>query len=612
MTTPPTSDSAAETVVDNALRACSAFGREDLLARLESTKAALAGDAAHVVVVGEFKQGKSSLVNALVAATICPVDDDIATAVPTFLREAPSPRAEVVYADDLDPEIPTAELVGERIDLNDLHQYVTERRALGQNLDRTVRAVNIWLPRRILAGLTLVDTPGVGGLGSAHNTPTMGALPLADAVVFVTDASQELTRAELDFLHRAHDACDNLVVALTKTDLYPQWRKIRDLDEDHLRRAGLDVEILPISAPLRVRAVQGDDRELNQTSGYPALVRFLADRVVKAAQRNAQRNAGLEVSAVCDQLASHFSSERSALADPERAQAIVDDLTETKVRTEALRSQAARWNQTLGDGIADLVADVEHDYRGRTRMLLKECDAAIDNSDPADTWSEFEPWLSERVSREVLENYRFLQDSAAALSALVAEHFQDASGEVLDQLAIHNPIPIMGSTTIDATVDTETPSAAARGFTALRGSYMGVLMFTMIGSMVGVALGPVAIGIGVIMGRKTLREEKQRQAANRRVQAKNAVRKYTDEVTFHVNKDSRDTLRRVQRQLRDHYSARAEELHRSTTEALKAANLAAKQLESDRAKRIADIDAELARITSLRDMAQSLVAGGSR
>jgi uncharacterized membrane-anchored protein YhcB (DUF1043 family)/signal recognition particle receptor subunit beta len=611
MTTTTSTDSAALTVVDRARSACSAFGREDLLARLETTRTALAVGAAHVVIVGEFKQGKSSLVNALVAATICPVDDDIATAVPTFLREAPAPRAEVVYVDDLNPDIPTAELVGESVDLADLHRYVTEHRSVQEGLDRTVSAVNIWLPRRILDGMTLVDTPGVGGLGSSHNTPTMGALPLADAVVFVTDASQEFTRAEIDFLHRAHDACDNLVVALTKTDLYPQWRKIRDLDEGHLQRAGLSVEILPVSAPLRIRAVQGDDRDLNQTSGYPALVRFLAHRVVRESERNAERNAGLEVSAVCDQLTSQFSSERSALSDPDRARAIVDDLTETKARTEALRSQAARWNQTLGDGIADLVADVDHDYRGRTRTLLKECDMAIDNSDPADTWTEFEPWLAERVSREVLENYRFLQDSAATLSALVGEHFQDASGEVLEKLAIHNPIPVMGSTTIDATVDTEKASAAARGFTVLRGSYMGVLMFTMIGSMVGIALGPVAIGIGVLMGRKTLREEKQRQIANRRIQAKNAVRKYTDEVTFHVNKDSRDTLRRVQRQLRDHYSARAEELHRSTTEALKAANLAAKQLESERTKRVADIDAELKRIGSLHDMARKLVAEGS-
>ena len=37
-----------------------------------------------------------------------------------------------------------------------------------------------------------------------------------------------------------------------------------------------------------------------------------------------------------------------------------------------------------------------------------------------------------------------------------------------------------------------------------------------------------------------------------------------------MGKDSRDTLRRIQRQLRDHYTALAEELNRSNAEALAA------------------------------------------
>ena len=45
-----------------------------------------------VLVVGEFKQGKSQLVNALVNAPVCPVDDDIATAVPTVVRHAETTR----------------------------------------------------------------------------------------------------------------------------------------------------------------------------------------------------------------------------------------------------------------------------------------------------------------------------------------------------------------------------------------------------------------------------------------------------------------------------------------------------------------------------------------
>ena len=56
-------------------------------------------------------------------------------------------------------------------------------------------------------GLCLVDTPGVGGLESAHGIITLSALDLAEAVLFVTDAGTELTAPELEFLKRAIERC---------------------------------------------------------------------------------------------------------------------------------------------------------------------------------------------------------------------------------------------------------------------------------------------------------------------------------------------------------------------------------------------------------------------
>src|SRR5262245_7409881 len=110
-----------------------------------------------------------------------------------------------------------------------------------------------------------------------------------------------------------------------------------------------------------------------------------------------------------------------------------------------------------------------------------------------------------------------------------------------------------------------------QAWVALKSAYGGVLMFTMIGAMTGITLGPIVAGIGLVMGHKGLREEKKRQLAQRQAQARNAVRRYCDEVSFVMGKDSRDTLRRIQRELRDYYAGLAEELNRSNTEALNAA-----------------------------------------
>ena len=594
----------AVAVVDLAIKACDAYDRADLRVRLEQARRQLDDRGIHVVVVGEFKQGKSSLVNALLNAEVCPVDDDIATGVPTFIRFAEQARAQVSVVPETPAGAEPADPVPHPIPIEEVRSFVMEQRRIeGQK----VAAVEIWVGRRLLeGGITIIDTPGVGGLGSPHAAATMAAIPLADAVVFVSDASQEFTATELAFLRQAHSMCPNLIVAVTKTDFYPAWRKIVDLDRGHLRSHGVDVPLVHLAAPLRTVASRTKDRKLNEESGYPELVDFIRQRVAARAVSDALYRAGADVSSAVDQIESQFRGERAAVDNPEAAEAVVRDLTETRERTEALKGRAAKWNQTLGDGITDVVADIEHDYRERTRRLLKECDEAIDNSDPADTWPEFEPWLYNRVSHEVLENYTEMRNRARELSVQVEDHFREASGQIFDDLAVYNPVSMVGTATIEAKVDLDKMGVGASGFQILRGSYMGILMFTMVGSMVGVALGPIAIGIGLIMGRKSLKDEKERQLNNRRIQAKNAVRKYTDEVSFVVNKDSRDTLRRVQRQLRDHYSARAEELHRSSSEAVKAASAAAKRSEADRVQRLHDIDSELARLTGLRDRALAL------
>ncbi len=201
-----------------------------------------------------------------------------------------------------------------------------------------------------------------------------------------------------------------------------------------------------------------------------------------------------------------------------------------------------------------------------------------------------------------------VRDRALELSALVAEHFREASGEILAEISVYDPRPALGAADTTVKVDIERMGFGKQTMTALKASYSGVLMFSMLGSLVGIGLGPLTVGIGLVMGRKGLRDEKERQLQQRRAQAKNAVRRYCDEVSFHVGKDSRDTLRRVQRELRDYYSARAEEFNRSSTQALMNATEAARRSQAEREARLRDLDAELRRVRALRERTTAALA----
>jgi GTPase Era involved in 16S rRNA processing len=588
----------AVAVIDLALRACTAYDRPDAAARLTAAKESLADPVSHVVVAGEFKQGKSSLVNALVGAAVCTVDDDVATAVPTYVRHGEKPQAALLFEPGRRTTIPVA----------DVRRYVLEGGEKAGTDGSRITGVEVRIPRKILAGgLVLVDTPGVGGLNSPHAAASLAAVAMADAVVFVTSAAQELTRSEVDFLQRAHALCPVVVCVLTKTDFYPAWRRIRDLNEKHLA-AHCPMPLMPVSSALRSRAVKVNDTALNTESGFTPLVKFLNDRIGRSAAERLATEAMAEANGLCDQLDSHFANERAALADPEAAARVVGELTGVKERVESLKSAAAKWNQTLSDGVTDLTADVDHDLRARVRVVIAEGDTAIDDADPADTWPEMEAWLQARMANELLLNYELLRKRAAELSGRVGDHFHEASTMLMRRPAVADPTPLASVADFQHKIDLQRMRIAKQAMVALKSAYGGALMFIILGSLVGVSLGPIGIGIGLVMGHRGLRDEKKRQLTKRRAEARNAIRRYCDEVSFVANKDSRDTLRRVQRQLRDHYQGLAEELNRANAQALASAAEAAKRTQADREKRLKDVDAELVRVRQLRQRVQA-VAG---
>jgi gas vesicle protein len=156
-------------------------------------------------------------------------------------------------------------------------------------------------------------------------------------------------------------------------------------------------------------------------------------------------------------------------------------------------------------------------------------------------------------------------------------------------------------------LDVSRARLTTQGLTLLRSSYGGLAMLGFLGAFAGIAVAaPVMAAAGLLFGGKGLKDERSRQLAARRSAAKVSVRRYLDEVSFALGKESRDTLRHTQRTLREHFSARAEEVQRSAAEALRAAKEAAAADAADRAARLADVEAELRRLAALEDRARRL------
>src|SRR4029453_9559230 len=87
----------------------------------------------------------------------------------------------------------------------------------------------------LLAYLSLVDTPGVGGLDSLHAEIALDAVERATPLLFVGGASAPFSQPEIDFLVEASKRVNFVLFALTKTDAYPGWRTILADDRGQLQ-----------------------------------------------------------------------------------------------------------------------------------------------------------------------------------------------------------------------------------------------------------------------------------------------------------------------------------------------------------------------------------------
>ena len=589
---------AAVELVEVALKATTAYERPDLGARLQHTRKRLADPNVRVLVVGEFKQGKSQLVNALVNAPVCPVDDDLATAVPTEVRFADDPVVTLVWETGEQRPARRSEVPVEQ-----LADYVSE--AGNPDNRKGLSRAEVGLPRKLLVdGLVLVDTPGVGGLGSTHSAATMATLPTADAVLLVSDASQEYTAPELEFLAAAVRLCPTVAGVLTKTDLYPHWRRIAELDRGHLAAAEIPARLFPVSSALRLQASRTRDTDLNAESGFSELITFLHNDVLARADELDRRSTSQDVIAVAEQLAASMRAELAAQQEPEHAGALIAELKQAESRATALKDRSARWNHTLNDGVQDLIADIDHDLRDRLRVIGREAEQLVDDADPADIWEQFSQWLEQRVSAAASANFVWAGQRAEWLAGQVAEHFAEDGQAVLPALRTGPAGGMGGRVAPLEEMRAERMGVGQMLYVGARGGYGGMLMIGLATTLAGFAmLNPISVGAGLLFGAKTVREERKRQLQRRQSEAKVAVRRHIDEVTFQVGKDSRDMLRRVQRQLRDHFTSVAEELQTSVGSAVKAAQNAVRTDETSRAQRIRDLKAELERISGLETRA---------
>jgi GTPase SAR1 family protein len=212
----------------------------------------------HLLVVGQFKRGKTCLLNALLGVNLLPVSVIPLTSIVTILT----------YGEELNVEVSFLDGHLESVDPEHLAEFVTE----GGNPRNVkgIREVSISYPSPYLKdGVRLIDTPGVGSVYRHNTDVAYQYLPKADAALFLLSVEQPASQAELDFLKDVRRYSGKIFFLLNKIDILSESEIGESLDfaAGVLRETLMtDVRVYPISAKKALEAkMEGAEEGLSRS-----------------------------------------------------------------------------------------------------------------------------------------------------------------------------------------------------------------------------------------------------------------------------------------------------------------------------------------------------------
>jgi len=374
------------------------LGLNDPARRLRDRAEKIRSDRFKVLVVGEFKRGKSTLLNAMLGNDVMPRKAAECTAVVTTIQYNDRPHVKVVYADDSPPRELAVEDFCREFELK--VDDSGDRQAAADRFSNVVRAELHYPVELCRHRVELVDSPGIG----AHRTRTERVhkfLHEADAVVFVLHAMQFLKEDESHFLESVllPLGLRNIFFVINWYNLIEeQLPKDRQRDEEELDAAirrnlspfctvggvdRTDERVFCVNAFAALKARLGPpDAAALERSRVPAFERSLEQFLLKDRTR-ARNEATLGLLGTTHTEVGRFIATQNALTSKTIAQ-IEAEQVELRPRLERLRGIKRHIEGFLDQQSANLQDRLAISFHNQLQRIEKGLDAAVAQFDLGD------------------------------------------------------------------------------------------------------------------------------------------------------------------------------------------------------------------------------------
>jgi len=351
-------DLSGEAALNRLAELATEFEAEHIASTARSIAERVAEGRFYVACIGQFKRGKSTLLNALIGHSVLPTAVVPVTAVPTIIRHGERLSAQLRFRNAEWTDIPVSAV----------EEYVSE----GKNPENTkgVAGVEIFVPSPLLeTGMCFVDTPGIGSVFAGNTAATQAFIPHIDAAIVVIGTDPPLSGDELQLVEAISREVHDLVFVLNKADRADAAERFAAVEfsrrvlETRLKRT--ISRIFEVSALDRLEQ-NGADRDWGQ------LVQALEGLVLNSGRSLVRKATDRGIRRAANQLLAVIKEERDALERP---------LEESERRMARLRKTLGESEFRMRDLGVLLTAEQQRlsgVFGERRKVFLKESQASAD------------------------------------------------------------------------------------------------------------------------------------------------------------------------------------------------------------------------------------------
>ncbi|MBN2224072.1 MAG: dynamin family protein [Deltaproteobacteria bacterium] len=322
----------------------------------------------HLAVLGQFKRGKSTFLNALLGERLLPMSIVPLTSIPTFILPDNSRHARVCYLDGRTPiDKNFGEEPGELIAF--LTRFVTEESNPNNVLG--VSYVEVFHTAPILKkGVVFIDTPGIGSTFRHNTEATLNFLSQCDAALFLISADPPITEVEVEFLKEVKLKVSRLFFILNKSDYLSEYEKALALEFINgvlKKQVGMPAQtIFSVSAKAGLQAAESGDRSKWEESGMAEIERYLVDFLVSEKTHTLSEAVEGKAAAIIDRIQAQTGLFIQALRLP------IDELEKRLLIFQEEIREIQRQKLIVGDILAGDKRRVDQYVEEKTEQLRKD------------------------------------------------------------------------------------------------------------------------------------------------------------------------------------------------------------------------------------------------